>query len=275
MHATRTAPARLRAPAIAEGYRRTPRARVNRLTRASAAPFYTPATDYVAQKKMLEVGVRTPPLGLGLAALGRPGYINIGHDADIKGKSVDEMRAHAHETLDAAWAMGVRYFDCARSYGASEEFLSSWLQSRNIPNDKCVVGSKCLQVVSLVLKKLLLDALREHVLGNGGDDVLRVVLLGVDPPHSLVERQCVATGQLIDLHHRLAHGGRVLLDHLNAHRIVENSARHLAVTTHRTEHGTRAERMGTKERASREACEHCLEEKDEERRVLTVCVAPC
>ena len=142
MHATRTAPARLRAPAIAEGYRRTSRARVNRLTRASAAPFYTPATDYVAQKKMLEVGVRTPPLGLGLAALGRPGYINIGHDADIKGKSVDEMRAHAHETLDAAWAMGVRYFDCARSYGASEEFLSSWLQSRNIPHDKIVVGSK-------------------------------------------------------------------------------------------------------------------------------------
>ena len=142
MHATRTAPARLRAPATAEGYRRTPRARVNRLTRASAAPFYTPATDYVAQKKMLEVGVRTPPLGLGLAALGRPGYINIGHDADIKGKSMDEMRAHAHETLDAAWAMGVRYFDCARSYGASEEFLSSWLQSRNIPHDKIVVGSK-------------------------------------------------------------------------------------------------------------------------------------
>ena len=122
--------------------RGTNHARDDGRTRASAAPFYTPATDYVAQKSMLEVGVRTPPLGLGLAALGRPGYINIGHDADIKGKSMDEMREHAHETLDAAWAMGVRYFDCARSYGASEEFLSSWLRSRDIPRDKIVVGSK-------------------------------------------------------------------------------------------------------------------------------------
>ena len=144
MRATTAAPAPLRVPAKAAGpHAQHARTRTNRVrTRASAAPFYTPATDYVAQKSMLEVGVRTPPLGLGLAALGRPGYINIGHDADIKGKSMDEMREHAHETLDAAWAMGVRYFDCARSYGASEEFLSSWLRSRDIPRDKIVVGSK-------------------------------------------------------------------------------------------------------------------------------------
>ena len=141
MRATTAAPAPLRVPA--GSHAQHPRTRTSRVrTRASAAPFYTPATDYVAQKSMLEVGVRTPPLGLGLAALGRPGYINIGHDADIKGKSMDEMREHAHETLDAAWAMGVRYFDCARSYGASEEFLSSWLRSRDIPRDKIVVGSK-------------------------------------------------------------------------------------------------------------------------------------
>ena len=141
MRATTAAPAPLRVPAGPHAqHARTRTSRVR--TRASAAPFYTPATDYVAQKSMLEVGVRTPPLGLGLAALGRPGYINIGHDADIKGKSMDEMREHAHETLDAAWAMGVRYFDCARSYGASEEFLSSWLRSRDIPRDKIVVGSK-------------------------------------------------------------------------------------------------------------------------------------
>ena len=51
-----------------------------------------------------------PPLGLGLAALGRPGYINLGHGDDLAGgKSVDEMRQNCWGVLDAAWAAGVRW----------------------------------------------------------------------------------------------------------------------------------------------------------------------
>ena len=40
------------------------------------------------------------------------------------------MRRHAHAVLDAAVELGLRYIDCARSYGASEEFVSSWMAAR-------------------------------------------------------------------------------------------------------------------------------------------------
>ncbi len=82
-------------------------------------------------------------LGLGLAALGRPGYINLGHAADLHGQyAVAAMEQQAHAVLDAAWAAGVRYFDAARSYGRAEEFLAHWLAARQIPPDAVVVGSK-------------------------------------------------------------------------------------------------------------------------------------
>jgi len=44
--------------------------------------------------------------------------------------------------LDAAHAAGVRYFDAARSYGRAEEFLGSWLRSRDIEPGSVTVGSK-------------------------------------------------------------------------------------------------------------------------------------
>ncbi len=49
-----------------------------------------------------------PRVGLGLAALGRPGYINLGHDADLPAKTVDQMRQQAWEVLDEAHRLGVR-----------------------------------------------------------------------------------------------------------------------------------------------------------------------
>ncbi|MFF9097915.1 MULTISPECIES: aldo/keto reductase [unclassified Streptomyces] len=81
-------------------------------------------------------------LGLGLAAVGRPGYINLGRDRDLPDdRSVDALRARTHELLDAAYAQGVRYVDAARSYGRSEEFLADWLKARPDATD-VVVGSK-------------------------------------------------------------------------------------------------------------------------------------
>ncbi|MFB8758114.1 aldo/keto reductase [Streptomyces nigra] len=81
-------------------------------------------------------------IGLGLAAVGRPGYINLGRDEDLGAdRSVEALRARTHELLDAAYAQGVRYFDAARSYGRSEEFLASWLAARPDADD-VVVGSK-------------------------------------------------------------------------------------------------------------------------------------
>jgi aryl-alcohol dehydrogenase-like predicted oxidoreductase len=83
------------------------------------------------------------PIGLGLAALGRPGYINLGHADDLgRDYDVTAMRSHAHAMLDAAWRSGVRYFDAARSYGRAEEFLGTWLRARQIPPEMVSVGSK-------------------------------------------------------------------------------------------------------------------------------------
>ncbi|MFF3326382.1 aldo/keto reductase [Streptomyces sp. NPDC002889] len=84
----------------------------------------------------------TAHLGLGLAAVGRPGYINLGRDADLPAeRSVEALRRRTHELLDAAYAQGVRYVDVARSYGRSEEFLADWLAGRRDIDD-LVVGSK-------------------------------------------------------------------------------------------------------------------------------------
>jgi aryl-alcohol dehydrogenase-like predicted oxidoreductase len=82
-------------------------------------------------------------IGLGLAALGRPGYLNVGHGEDLgRDRSVAALERRAHEVLDAARAAGVRYYDAARSYGRAEAFLGSWLRERGIAPGEVTVGSK-------------------------------------------------------------------------------------------------------------------------------------
>jgi len=86
-------------------------------------------------------GPRVSPMGLGLAALGRPAYMTVGHADDLRGASSPAgLRARSLEVMDAAYAVGVRYFDVARSYGLGESFLRDWLE-RRAPRD-VVVGSK-------------------------------------------------------------------------------------------------------------------------------------
>ena len=100
------------------------------------------------RQRLGQTALRVTPFGLGLAALGRPGYITLGHAQDIAGDqsrdyTVDAMQAHTHAMLDSAWQRGVRYFDAARSYGRAEEFLATWLASHTFdPQDLPVVGSK-------------------------------------------------------------------------------------------------------------------------------------
>ena len=90
-----------------------------------------------------QTGLMVTPLGLGMAALGRPGYINLGHADDLeKQYDVEKMEANAHQVIEAAWQAGIRYFDAARSYGRGEEFLGNWLQQNDITFGEVVVGSK-------------------------------------------------------------------------------------------------------------------------------------
>jgi aryl-alcohol dehydrogenase-like predicted oxidoreductase len=86
-------------------------------------------------------GRKVTPIGIGLAAVGRPAYLGFGRDADLgDDRSVEVLQRRTHELLDAAREAGVRYVDAARSYGLAERFLGTWLRDR-APGDP-TVGSK-------------------------------------------------------------------------------------------------------------------------------------
>ncbi|MGR0219733.1 aldo/keto reductase [Agromyces sp. ZXT2-6] len=88
-------------------------------------------------------GMALAPLGLGLAALGRPAYITAGRGDDLgRERSVEALRERAHAMLDAAWARGIRFIDAARSYGRAEEFLGSWLAAHPERRAELTIESK-------------------------------------------------------------------------------------------------------------------------------------
>lgn len=72
----------------------------------------------------------TTKIGLGLAALGRPDYINIRPKQNID-KSIESFKANALKVLDESYSLGIRDFDVAPSYGLGEQFLQNWNDSRN------------------------------------------------------------------------------------------------------------------------------------------------
>ena len=76
---------------------------------------------------------RMARLGLGLAALGRPGYLNVGHGARAGRRPLGRTPCARARTRcsTSPTRQGVRDFDAARSYGRAEEFLGEWLRSRN------------------------------------------------------------------------------------------------------------------------------------------------
>jgi aryl-alcohol dehydrogenase-like predicted oxidoreductase len=88
-------------------------------------------------------GISVSAIGFGLAAIGRPGYITVGHDQDLAGRTeLAEFEHHAHHMLDSAREAGITYVDAARSYGRAEDFLATWLESRRPPPAELIVGSK-------------------------------------------------------------------------------------------------------------------------------------
>jgi len=112
-------------------------------------------------------------IGLGLAALGRPAYINLGRQRDFGfDRSVGELERRCHEMLDAAYAAGIRYVDAARSYGMAENFLGTWLNTRRPLRDAITVGSKWgytyvgswqLDATVHEVKDLSIDTLRRQI----------------------------------------------------------------------------------------------------------------
>jgi aryl-alcohol dehydrogenase-like predicted oxidoreductase len=88
-------------------------------------------------------GLSVTPIGLGLAALGRPGYITLDREKDLgPDRGVTALERRSHEVMGAAYGAGIQYFDAARSYGFAERFLASWLHQRALPPKTVTVGSK-------------------------------------------------------------------------------------------------------------------------------------
>jgi hypothetical protein len=68
------------------------------------------------------------------------GVHHLGRDRDLPGdRSGTSCGRAAHDLLDAAYALGIRYADAARSYGDAEQFLGSWLDDRR-PEDMFVAS---------------------------------------------------------------------------------------------------------------------------------------
>lgn len=105
---------------------------------------------------MVAIPKSLPQMGLGMAALGRPGYINLNRGAifdtiqgenDVQGRTVDIMQNQANNVMDCllkeASKRGMKpWFDCARSYGLSEKFVGNFLRNNNIKPDEVYVSSK-------------------------------------------------------------------------------------------------------------------------------------
>ncbi|HXO58720.1 MAG TPA: aldo/keto reductase [Candidatus Acidoferrum sp.] len=97
----------------------------------------------MALRPLGATGLEVTPIGFGLAAVGRPGYITLGREHNLGAdRSVEALERRSHEVLDVAFDAGIRYFDAARSYGYAERFLASWLRQRGLQPKSVTVGSK-------------------------------------------------------------------------------------------------------------------------------------
>lgn len=99
-----------------------------------------------------------PRLGLGMAALGRPGYINLDRDSVFgasDSRSIDDMQNQANLVLDCMFkfkqsngsssnngSSSKPWVDCARSYGLSENFVGEYLRQQKIEPGEVYVSSK-------------------------------------------------------------------------------------------------------------------------------------
>lgn len=85
-----------------------------------------------------------PRLGLGMAALGRPGYINLDRECILgNDRPVELMQKQANLVIDKLFELSDSpWLDCARSYGLSEKFVGEYLRGRKIAPDAVYVSSK-------------------------------------------------------------------------------------------------------------------------------------
>ena len=88
-------------------------------------------------------GLQVTPVGLGLAALGRPAYIDLGRDADLgPDRGVEALERRCHQVLDAAYDRRRPLPGRGPLLRPPEAFLASWLDARGLAPEEVTVGSK-------------------------------------------------------------------------------------------------------------------------------------
>ena len=67
-------------------------------------------------------------IGLGMAAIGRPHYINLKDTTNtVNSFDYSSFKEKAKKLLTTAYNSGIRHFDTAPGYGIAEEILAEWL----------------------------------------------------------------------------------------------------------------------------------------------------
>ena len=67
-------------------------------------------------------------IGLGTAAIGRPQYINIRENSNVKTFNKTEFSIEGKTMLTQAYQKGIRHFDTAPGYGMAEQILLEWIE---------------------------------------------------------------------------------------------------------------------------------------------------
>src|ERR1700694_5932347 len=105
------------------------------LSRTIFEPLRTLRLDY---KNLGQTGLKISAVGLGCGNFG-----GIGSAPAFFGKGETEPQAFA--LMDAAWEMGINFFDTADAYGGgrSETYIGNWLKTKGTRvKDQLILSSK-------------------------------------------------------------------------------------------------------------------------------------
>ncbi|MBD1423965.1 aldo/keto reductase [Sphingobacterium arenae] len=72
-------------------------------------------------------------IGLGMASIGRPRYINIKQDESNEVFSLENFKEKGKVAIENAYKNGIRHFDTSPGYGIAESLLIDWLKEKNDP----------------------------------------------------------------------------------------------------------------------------------------------
>ena len=104
-------------------------------------------------------------IGLGTAAIGRPQYINIRQE-ESKSKPLSEFKEQGLKLLEAAYNLGIRYFDTAPGYGMAESLIMEWLHHKKKIHEVMVATKWGYTYVANFDPEATIHEIKEHSLAK-------------------------------------------------------------------------------------------------------------